>query len=320
MVGETMVAETITNSAVEGENLDERHVRSSVVRRLGIESAGLPEPHPREQALVDLMLDATRGHGTELSEKRLFSWQAALFPTGYSGLRTVKVGGWRVEDPMQVVSGPVGKERVHYEAPASDRVPFEMATFLDWWNSPPAGLDGLLRAAVAHLWFVTIHPFDDGNGRLARVLTEMALSQDEGRAMRVYSLSSQILKRRDEYYAALSAAQRSEGEVTDWLLWFLTSLESSMLAGEQALEGVLWRCRFWHRHRLTPMNERQRKALDILLSAGPGGFEGGMTTRKYASLNRVSKPTAFRELAELKEMGVLTITGAGRSVRYEVNF
>ena len=219
---------------------------------------------------------------------------------------------------MQVVSGPVGRERVHFEAPPSQRIPVEMATFIDWWNSPPKGLDGLLRAAVAHLWFVTIHPFDDGNGRLARLLTEMALAQDEQRALRAYSLSGQILARRDDYYSALAHAQRSDGDITQWLQWFLVTLESAIQAGQRNIEGVLARSRFWQRHRLAPINVRQRKALDKMLDAGINGFQGGMTTRRYASLNRVSKPTAFRELAELRDLGLLKSTGAGRSVRYGV--
>lgn len=317
---EALVNETLTSSAVEGERLDEGHLRSSVVRHLGLETAGMPVPRAREKAIVDVMVEATHLLGSTITQEHLFSWQAALFPTGYSGLRRVRVGEWRREDPMQVVSGPEGRERVHFEAPPSNRVPAEMGAFLRWWNSPPADLDGLVRAAIAHLWFVTIHPFEDGNGRIGRVLTEVALAQDEARATRAYSLSGEILRHRDDYYAALSLAQQSDGDVTSWIGWFLLALHSSMLAGESTLKAVLARSRFWQRHYLTPMNSRQRKALDKLLRAGPGGFEGGMTTRKYASINEVSKPTAFRELAELKDLGILVAVGAGRSVRYDVDW
>jgi Fic family protein len=315
-----LTEEAVKTAAIEGESLDRGSVRSSVARRLGLPTAGLP-PAPRHvDGLVEVLLDATLSYNLPMTAERLKGWQAALFPTGYSGLHRIRVGDWRATgEPMQVVSGPVGHEKVHYEAPSGERVQAEMTRFLDWWDDPPAGMDGLVRAGVAHFWFVTVHPFEDGNGRLARALTDMALAQDEKLSARFYSLSSQVMAEREAYYAILEKTQQGDGDITAWLEWFLGCFERAVAGSETLLAGVLLKARFWQRHAGVNLTDRQRKVLNRLLDAGPGGFEGGMTTRKYASLTGVSKATAQRELADLVDQGLLRPNpGGGRSVSYDV--
>jgi Fic family protein len=252
-----------------------------------------------------------------LTCQRLFGWQAALFPAGYSGLRAIQTGKLRSDDPMQVISGGIGKEKVHFIAPPRAGLDKEFDRFLAWFNAPPAGLDGLLRAGLAHLWFVTLHPFEDGNGRLARAITDMALSQDERLPMRLFSLSAQIMKERESYYEILELTQRGELDVTLWLCWFLAQVESAANTAEQTVANTLDKARFWLRHQATNLNERQRKVLNRLLHAGPDGFEGGINTRKYMSLNKTSRATAYRELADLVEKRCLRPTGkGGRSSGY----
>ena len=318
---EILVEESLRTSEIEGEKLTADGVRSSVARRLGLPTAGLPLPGPREDGLVQMLLDATERHGEELNPRRLKGWHGALFPTGYSGLRQVRAGEWRDVDPMQVVSGPIGRERVHYEAPPSRQVEAEMSRFFDWWRSPPEDLDGLLRAGVGHFWFVTIHPFEDGNGRIARALTDMALAQDEVQPVRYYSLSAQIMSERDDYYDCLASSQRGKGDLTSWLQWFVGCVGRAVERSEGILERVLSTDRFWRRHARTSLNERQQKAVQRLLDAGPHGFEGGLTTRKYVGLTRASRATAYREITDLVSKGILRPSGrGGRSASYELVF
>lgn len=318
-VSAILVEDGITTSAIEAERLDLDAVRSSVARHLGLPAAGLPVPPRAVDGLIEALLDATRNFETPLTIERLCGWQAALFPTGYSGLSVVRTGALRGSAPMQVVSGHVGHEHVHFATPPRQRLDLEMERFLAWFNAAPDDLDGLIRAGLAHLWFVTLHPFEDGNGRLARAITDMALSQDERQLMRFFSLSAQILRERKRYYEMLERTQRGGMDVTGWLEWFLAQVEAAARAAETTLAVTLAKARFWLRHQATPLNARQRKAINRLLDAGPGGFGGGINTRKYVSLNKTSRATAYRELADLVEKGCLTPTaGAGRSSGYEI--
>jgi Fic family protein len=314
-----LVEDGVTTSAIEGERLNPAAVRSSVARRLGLPTAGLP-PAPRAvEGLVQVLLDATQHHERPLTIERLCGWQAALFPTGRSGLRKIRIGVLRCSEPMRVVSGRIGRERVHFEAPPRTRLTAELERFLEWFDSPPHDVDGLMRAGLAQLWFVTLHPFEDGNGRLARAITDMALAQDERQPMRAFSLSSQILRERDAYYAILERTQKGSLDVTNWLAWFLTQVESAAKASEATIANTLAKARFWLVHQATDLNERQRKILNRLLDAGRAGFEGGMNTRKYLSLTRTSRVTAYRELADLVEKGCLEPTGqGGRSSAYQL--
>lgn len=315
---ELFTLEALTTSAIEGEKLDAHSLRSSISKHLGLSAAGLP-PAPRAvEGLVEVLLDATRRYDQALTLERLCAWQAALFPTGRSGLHDIRVGALRGNDPMRIVSGPIGNERVHYEAPPGNRLAQEMHAFLDWFNHPPADLDGLIRAGVAHLWFEILHPFEDGNGRVGRALLDLALAQDEKRSTRLYSLSARFNEHRDEYYEALANASSGELDVTPWLVWFLTQFERAARESRRTVEKVLTRARFWVHHAHTELNERQRKALTRMLDAGPNGFQGGMTNRKYASLTKASPATAQRDLAGLVAKGCLVALGSGRSVRYEL--
>ena len=318
-VAAVLVEDGVTTSAIEGERLDPAAVRSSVARRLGLPTAGLPAAPRAVQGLVEVLLDATQYHDRQLTRQRLCGWQAALFPTGYSGLK-IRTGALRGKAAMRVVSGRIGRERVHFEAPPRPRLEDELRRFLAWFGSPPRDVDGLMRAGLAHLWFVTLHPFEDGNGRLARAITDMALAQDERQPMRAFSLSSQILREREAYYAILERTQKGGLDVTDWLAWFLKQVESAAVAAETTIADTLAKARFWLRHQATHLNERQRKVLNRLLDAGPDGFEGGMNTRKYMSLTRTSRVTAYRELADLVEKGCLEPTGkGGRSRAYRLS-
>ena len=318
-----LVEDGTTTSAIEGERLDLEAVRSSVARHLGLPTAGLPNPPRAVDGLIEVLLDATRRFDASLTTQRLCDWQASLFPTGYCGLHRIRTGALRGDAPMQVVSGPIGHERVHFVAPPREALNLELDRFLAWFNVgsglPGTDLDGLIRAGLAHLWFVTLHPFEDGNGRLARAITDMALAQDERQPMRLFSLSAQILRERDSYYAILEGSQRGGIDVTGWLSWFLAQVEASATAAERTVANTLAKARFWLRHRTSDLNERQRKALNRLLDAGPNGFEGGLTTRKYMGLTKTSRATAYRELAELVEKGCLAPTGkGGRSSGYEI--
>lgn len=315
---EIVVEEAVMTSAIEGERLSRESVRSSVVRRLGLPSAGLPSDRHAD-GLVSILLDATQNCNIPLTADRLHGWQAALFPTGYSGLRKIRVGDWRGNEPMRVVSGPVGHEKVHFEAPPADRVDNEMIRFFLWWENEKGRLDGVLRAAIAHFRFVTIHPYEDGNGRLARALTDMALAQDDRQPLRYYSLSAQIMAERDAYYEVLERCQKGDGDITEWLSWFLGCFLRAISLSDKVLSLVFDKAGFWNMHAHISLSERQRKVVNRLLDHGREGFEGGLSTRKYASMTGVSRATAFRELEQILGLGVIRRRpGGGRSVSYEL--
>ena len=316
-----LVEDGLTTSAIEGERLDLDAVRSSVARHLGLPTAGLPAPPRAVDGLIEVLLDATGGYDRPLTVERLFGWHAALFPSGRSGLHQIRCGVLRGDEPMQVVSGGAGRERIHFTAPPRDGLEAELDSFLAWFEARPVELDGLIRAGVAHLWFVTLHPFEDGNGRLARAITDMSLSQDERQPQRLFSLSAQILRERKAYYAVLERTQRDGLDITDWLAWFLAQVEASAEAAEGTVANTLAKARFWLRHQGTNLSGRQRKVLNRLLDVGPGGFEGDMTTRKYMSLTKTSRVTAYRELADLVDKSCLAPTGkGGRSSGYVISW
>lgn len=314
----TVALDAVTTAAVEGERLDPEGVRSSVAHHLGLPNAGRVQPTRQVDGLVQLLLDATGRAQEPLTAARLHGWHAALFPTGHSGIHPIRVGAWREgSEPMRVVSGPFGAQTVHFEAPPSDRVAREMADFLGWWQASIVDVDGLVRAALAHLCFVTIHPYDDGNGRITRAITDMALAQDEGTATRLYSMSAQIEAHRADYYEQLQRAQHSDGDITAWLVWFLRTLRQAIDAAEQSIDRVVQRARFWQKLGAVPMNTRQTKVVQRMVLAGPDGFEGGLSRRKYVAMTRASPSTALREMSDLVDKGVLTpLPGEGRSTAY----
>lgn len=309
-----LIEDGINTSAIEGETIQVDAIRSSIARHLGLPTAGLATPPRAVDGLVELLIDATSRFAEPLTLKRLLGWQAALFPTGYSGLYQIKVGSLRGEEPMQIVSGPFGREKIHFEAPPRLGLEKEMQVFLDWFNNPPDHLDGLIRAGLAHLWFVIIHPFEDGNGRLGRAITDMAIAQDEKSSIRLFSLSAQIMRERNNYYKILEKSNHHL-DVTPWLAWFLQQVTLSCIAAENQIETVLAKARFWLKHKNTFLNEKQRKVLNRLLNEGEN-FKGGMNTRKYMSLTYTSRATAYRELADLVAKGCLEARGSGRSVSY----
>jgi Fic family protein len=319
MQAEILTEEAFTTAAIEGERLNRDSIRSSVAHRLGLPSAGVSPAERHVDGLVQMLIDATVNYNKPLDGNRIKGWHAVLFPTGYSGMRRITVGDWRPGsvDPMKVVSGPIGRERVHYEAPPADRLADEMTGLLDWWKAPPEELDGLVRAALAHLWFVTIHPFEDGNGRIARALSDMALAQDELTDCRFYSMSAQINTERDTYYDVLERTQKGDGEVTEWLLWFLGCQERSIHCSEEQIQQAIRKARFWQRCAEMSLNVRQQKVVNRLLDAGPGGFEGGLTTRKYRGMTKAPVTTAKRDIADLLDKGIIKQNpGGGRSVSY----
>ena len=318
---EILIEETIATSAIEGEKLDRDSIRSSVARRLGLPTAGLSEIKRNVDGVVQVLMDATANHSTPLSAQRLGGWQAALFPSGFSGIHKIVVGEWRNgQEPMRVVSGPMGKEKIHYEAPPSKQITKEMDAFLAWWNSPPPDLDGVIRAALAHLWFVTIHPFEDGNGRIARAITDMALAQDEKTGVRLYSLSSQIIKERNAYYAVLESVQKGNGDITQWLKWFLEMFTKSIQNSHQLIEKSLLVGNFYEYYKDKNLNERQVKILHKMIEALPSDFIGGMTNHKYVSMTKVSAETAKRDLRDLVEKGILLPSEkGGRSTSYQLD-
>lgn len=312
-----LTQEVMKSSEIEGAILDGDQVRSSVARRLGIETGALVHADREVEGVVAIVLDATRQCDRPLTADRLFGWHAALFPTGYSGLRKIAAGTWRNDrsGPMQVVSGALGRERVHYEAPSADRIDSEMAAFLDWFEREK-DCHPVVAAAIAHLWFVTIHPFEDGNGRIARAIADMALARSEGGARRYYSMSTQIRKERKAYYEILESTQKGDLDITRWLHWFLHCLERALDRAGDALGSVLWKAAFWREHAQTPLNPRQRKMLNRLLD----GFEGKMTSSKWAKIAKCSQDTALRDINALITYGALQkAPGGGRSTSYELD-
>lgn len=292
---------------IEGILFNADKVRSSVARHLGLPTEGLPEPDYYTEGVVQVMIDAVRNNAAPLSEERLFNWHAALFPTGRSGMIPITVAGWRVgEEPMQVVSGACGKEKVHYEAPPSSAVPEEMKRFIDWFNAEEC-TDPVLKAAIAHLWFVAIHPFDDGNGRLTRTLTDMLLARADGMPHRFYSMSAEILWNRNDYYTALENTTTKGTDITPWLEWFLRTLRDAMKRSEEVVKRVVAKALFWQEHREVAMNERQVKVVNRLWD----GFEGKLTTAKWAKICKTSQPTALRDINDLVEKGILVRSEEG---------
>jgi Fic family protein len=317
---EILTEEAFTTAAIEGEIINRDSIRSSIARRLGLPTAGLPAVERHVDGLVEMLIDAARRHDVPLDEARLKSWHAALFPSGFSGLRKIIVASFRSGDePMQVVSCPSGREKVHYEAPPSRIIDNEIKRFIEWFHSPPDGLDGLVRAAIAHFWFVTIHPFQDGNGRIARAIADMTLAQDEKKNCRLYSMSAQIMAERDSYYQVLEMTQKGSGDLTPWVVWFLQCLERAIRRSDREMQKSMDKARLWQQFSQLILNDRQRKVINRLFEAGPGGFLGGLSNLKYRGITKTTRETAKRDLADLVAKGILAKNGArGRSSSYEL--
>ena len=313
----TLTQDVLKTSEIEGEHLNAAQVRSSIARRLGIDSVALVPADRHVDGVVEMLLDATRNYAESLTAERLFSWHGALFPTGRSRLNRILTATWRddAKGPMQVISGPYGHEKIHYVAPSAERVPQEMDRFLTWFNAENSGLDPVLKAGLAHFWFVTIHPFDDGNGRIARAIGDMALARSEQTAYRFYSLSAQIEAERRAYYEILERSQKGTMDVTPWLEWFLDCLSNALDRAELTMGSVLQKARFWEKHAFRALNERQIMLLNRLLD----GFEGKLTTTKWAKIAKCSQDTAYRDILQLVEYRILQKGEAGgRGTNYEL--
>jgi Fic family protein len=312
---QTLTQDVLKSSEIEGEILDQIQVRSSIARRLGMDIGALTPADRNVEGVVEMMLDATQNFGNPLTAERLFGWHVSLFPTGFSGIHRINVGIWRTDErgPMQVVSGRIGKEHVHYQAPDAKRLDAEVNRFLEWFNANTQ-IEPVLKAGLAHVWFVTIHPFDDGNGRIARAIADMSLARAEQSPQRFYSMSSQIRKERDAYYDMLEATQKQEsGDVTPWLLWFLNCLDRAIIGAEITLATVLRKAKFWEAHSTANFNERQRDMINRLFNR----FEGKLNTSKWAKIEKCSADTALRDITNLVERGVLKKeAGGGRSTSY----
>lgn len=311
----TLTLDVLKSSEIEGEILDPEQVRSSIARKLGMDIAGLVPADRNVEGIVEMMLDATQNHTDLLTSERLFNWHAALFPTGRSGMQKIVVGRWRnntKDDPMQVVSGAMGKEKVHYQAPDAEALKKEMKRFCDWFNKEN-NIDPVLKAAIAHVWFITIHPFDDGNGRIARAITDKQLARADGTAQRFYSMSAQIRKERSDYYEVLEKTQKGSVDITAWIKWFLTCLNKSLTNTDESLGLVLNKAKFWEKHRASRFNERQKLLINKLLN----GFDGKLNTSKWAKITKVSQDTALRDVQDLVERNILVKESVGgRSTNY----
>jgi Fic family protein len=311
----TLTLDVLKSSEIEGEILNPDQVRSFIARRLGMDIAGLIPADRHVEGIVEMMLDATQNYKATLTDERLFSWHAAMFPTGRSGMQKIAVGNYRDnsrEDPMQVVSGPLGKEKVHFQAPDSEVLTNEMTKLISWFNSA-VDIDPVIKAAVAHLWFVTIHPFDDGNGRIARAITDMQLSRADNSAQRFYSMSSQIRIERKEYYDILEKTQKGSLDVTEWINWFLDCLDRALAGTDGTLAVVMTKARFWEKHSTISLNDRQRVMLNKLLD----GFDGKLTSSKWAKITKTSQDSAVRDINDLLQRGILSKEpGGGRSTSY----
>ena len=309
-----MTEDVLRSNEIEGVILNSDKVRSSIARHLGIDTAGLPQPDHYTEGVVQIMMDAVTNCNKPLTPERLFNWHAALFPTGRSGMYPITVGAYRTGgEPMQIVSGAMGKEKVHYEAPPSDVVPDMMTDFLRWINSDNTVTDPVLKAAVAHLWFVAIHPFDDGNGRLTRTITDMQLAKADGFHLRFYSMSAEILREKKTYYEILEHTTGNSTDITEWLEWFLNTMKSSILRAEETVKRVVSKSSFWQRHREIPMNERQVKVVNMIWD----GFTGKLTSSKWAKITKTSQATALRDITDLIEKGILIAAAdGGRSSNY----
>lgn len=313
---EILTIEILKSTEIEGEFLDREQVRSSIARRLGLDISGLVYSERNVDGIVDLMLDATKKYDKELTKERLFSWHASLFPAGQSGMYKIIIGNWRDDStgPMQVVSGALGKEKVHYQAPPANQLENEMRIFFDWFNLEQ-NLDPVLKAAIGHLWFVTLHPFEDGNGRISRALSDMLLARSDEQSYRFYSMSTQIRKERNSYYDILEKTQKGSLEITNWLVWFLNSLLHSIESSEKLLEKVIYKHEFWLQNTKVSINERQRKILNMLMD----DFEGVLNTTKWAKIGKCSQDTALRDIQDLIEKRILAKSEqGGRSTSYEL--
>lgn len=311
-----LTQEIVKSTEIEGEILDKEQVRSSVARRLGLEISGLVNSERNVDGIVDLMLDAITNYDKELSKERLFSWHASIFPEGRSGMYNIKAGSWRDDStgPMQVVSGALGKEKVHYQAPPAETLEKEMQQFIRWFNLNQKE-DFVLKAAVAHLWFVTVHPFEDGNGRISRALSDMLLARSDEQTNRFYSMSTQIRKERNSYYEILEKTQKGAMDITNWLEWFLNCLLHSIENSEKLLEKIIFKHSFWIKHTGLTINDRQRKVLNLLMD----DFEGALSTTKWAKIGKCSQDTALRDIQDLMEKGILMKSPqGGRSTNYEL--
>ena len=313
---ETLTEDVHKSSEIEGEVLDKDQVRSSIAKRLGMDIGGLIPADRNVEGVVEMMLDATQKYQERLDADRLYGWHASLFPTGRSGMMKINVGAWRDDEkgPMQVVSGAIGKERVHFEAPAATLVDAEMAEFIDWFENEHS-IDDVLKSAIAHIWFVTIHPFDDGNGRIARALSDLMLARSENSARRFYSMSAQIRKERRAYYEILERTQKGDLDITEWLVWFFTCLDRAIDGAEEILASIVAKASFWERIKAVPLNDRQTSVLNKLLD----GFEGALTAQKWAKLTKTSPDTALRDINDLMEKGLLRKgASGGRSTNYSL--
>jgi Fic family protein len=309
----TLTQDVVKSSEIEGEMLNYEQVRSSIARRLGVNTAGLIPSVRNVESVVEMMLDATQNYLQPLTEERLFGWHSALFPTGYSGMHKIEVGRYRTGE-MQLVSGAMGKEKIHYEAPSSQIVKPEMDAFFTWFNEDTT-TDPVLKSAIAHFWFIIIHPFDDGNGRMARAISDLLLARAEDSTERFYSLSGQILVERKQYYAVLQKVQYSSGDITEWISWFLNCLKNALLSTEITLSKIFRKTEFWKIHEETPVNERQRLILNKLLD----GFDGKLKSSKWAILAKCSPDTALRDIKDLLEKGILRQDQpGGRSTNYKL--
>jgi len=312
----TLTLDVIKSSEIEGEFLEIKQVRSSIARRLGIDIAGAVESERHVDGIVEMMLDATQKYDLPLTKNRLFGWHAALFPSGWSNLHKITVADWRKDTtgPMQVVSGPMGKEKVHYQAPSSDRIESEMKRFIDWFENEHE-IDLVLKAAIAHLWFVTIHPFDDGNGRISRAITDMTLARSDKSIRRFYSMSAQIRVERKHYYEKLENTQKGNSDITEWILWFLQCLIDAIDSTEDTFLKILYKAEFWKKHATTILNDRQQKIINRLLD----GFEGKLTTSKWGKINKCSQDTALRDIQDLIKKDILQKEASGgRSTNYQL--
>lgn len=318
---DALLQNIITSSAIEGETLNAGSVRSSLARRLAVDEADASPPSARSEGLAELMLNAIQHPEQPLSLERLLHWHSLLFPNQDASLaqRALRVGALRGDEPMQVVSGRLDRPIVHFQAPPREGLEAQLARFIDWFNGESHTLHPLLRAGVAHFWFVTLHPFDDGNGRLTRALTDLALAQGEPQAIRFYAMSASILDNRAGYYRILEQSQKSTLDITHWLVWFLQTLLAAMSQALGTIDRLLNKARFWQTHRLTPLSAEQLKVLNQLLDGGAKGFENGISAAQYQAVAKVSKATATRHLADLLEKGLLErLPGGGRSTRYQV--
>jgi len=313
---ETLTADVLKSNEIEGIVLNRQAVRSSVARRLGIDAGGLPPADRNIEGIVDMMFDATGNFEEPLTKERLFGWHYAMFPMGRSGIHEITVGSWRNDStgPMQVVSGAMGKEKVHYEAPPAELIGNEMTVFLNWFNNK-ADIDPVLKAGIAHLWFVTLHPFEDGNGRIARAITDMLLARSDGLPQRFYSMSSQIQKQRKSYYEILERTQKGKLDITEWISWFLNTLRKTIVNSEDTLASIIMKHRFWNTYGTEIKNARQKGVLNKLLE----GFTGNLTTSRWAKITKCSQDTALRDIQDLIEKGILVQSSSGgRSTKYKL--